>query len=47
MKVHIQRKNGGIRQQPIGSVSLSASPEFIPFICAKYPLLAKEIKKIV
>ena len=30
MKVHIQRKHGGIGQQPIGSVSLSASPEFIP-----------------
>ena len=29
MKVHIQRKHGGIRQ-PIGSVSLSTSPEFIP-----------------
>ena len=30
MKVHIQRKHGGIGQQPIGSVSLSARPEFIP-----------------
>jgi hypothetical protein len=30
MKVHIQRKHGGIRQQPIGSVSLSTSQEFIP-----------------
>jgi hypothetical protein len=30
MKVHIQRKHGGIGQQPIGSVSLSTSPEFIP-----------------
>jgi hypothetical protein len=30
LKVHIQRKHGGIGQQPIGSVSLSASPEFIP-----------------
>ena len=30
MKVHIQRKHGVIGQQPIGSVSLSTSPEFIP-----------------
>src|SRR6476469_5983377 len=30
MKVHIHRKHGGIGQQPIASVSLSASPEFIP-----------------
>ena len=30
MKVHIQRKHGGIGQQPIGSVSLSTNPEFIP-----------------
>jgi hypothetical protein len=30
MKVHIQRKHGGIGQQPIGSVSHSTSPEFIP-----------------
>jgi len=30
MKVHIQRKHGGIGQQPTGSVSLSTSPEFIP-----------------
>jgi hypothetical protein len=30
MKVHIQRKHGGIEQQPIESVSLSTSPEFIP-----------------
>ena len=30
MKVHIQRKHGGIRQQPTGSVSLSTSPEFTP-----------------
>src|SRR6478736_4471178 len=30
MEVHIQRKHGGIGQQPNGSVSLSASPEFIP-----------------
>ena len=29
MKVHIQRKHGGLRQ-PIASVSLSTSPEFIP-----------------
>ena len=29
MKVHIQRKHGGIGQ-PIGSLSLSTSPEFIP-----------------
>ena len=30
MKVHIQRKHGGIGQRPIGSVSLSTSAEFIP-----------------
>jgi len=30
MKVHIQRKHGGIRQQPIGSVSHFTSAEFIP-----------------
>ena len=30
MKVHIQRKHGGIRQQPIGSVSHFTSREFIP-----------------
>src|SRR6476659_10186204 len=30
MKVHIQRKHGGIRQQPIGSVSHSTRAEFIP-----------------
>ena len=30
MKVHIQRKHEGIGQQPIGSVSRSTSPEFIP-----------------
>jgi hypothetical protein len=30
MKVHIQRKHGRIGQQPIGSVSLSTSPEFTP-----------------
>jgi hypothetical protein len=30
MKVHIQRKHGVIGQQPIGSVSLSTSTEFIP-----------------
>jgi hypothetical protein len=30
MKVHIQRKHGGVGQQPIDSVSLSTSPEFIP-----------------
>jgi hypothetical protein len=30
LKVHIQRRHGGIGQQPIGSVSLSTSPEFIP-----------------
>jgi hypothetical protein len=30
MKVHIQRKHGSIGQQPIGSVSLSTSAEFIP-----------------
>ena len=29
MKVHIQRKHGGLRQ-PIASVSHSTSPEFIP-----------------
>src|SRR5207248_10633003 len=29
MKVHIQRKHGAIGQQPIGSVSLSTSAEFI------------------
>jgi len=29
MKVHIQRKHGGLRQ-PIASVPLSTSPEFIP-----------------
>jgi len=29
MKVHIQRKHWGIGQQPIGSVSLSTSAEFI------------------
>jgi hypothetical protein len=32
MKIHIQRKHGGIGQQPIGSVSLSTSPEFIPMM---------------
>ena len=32
MKVHIQRKHGGIGQQPIGSVSLSTSPEFTPMM---------------
>src|ERR1043166_3295499 len=30
MKVHIQRKHGSVGQQPIDSVSLSTSPEFIP-----------------
>jgi hypothetical protein len=30
MKVHIQRKHGGIGQQPMGSVSLSTGAEFIP-----------------
>jgi hypothetical protein len=30
MKVHIQRKHGGIGQQPIGSVSHSTRAEFIP-----------------
>jgi len=30
MKVHIHRKHGAIGQQPIGSVSQSTSPEFIP-----------------
>src|SRR3954451_19506249 len=30
MKVHIQRKHEGIGQQPIASVSLSSSAEFIP-----------------
>ena len=30
MKVHIQRRHGGIGQQPIGSLSLSTSAEFIP-----------------
>jgi hypothetical protein len=32
MKVHIQRKHGGVGQQPIGSVSLSTTPEFIPMM---------------
>jgi hypothetical protein len=30
MKVHIQRKHGAIGQQPIGSVSLSTSPQLNP-----------------
>jgi hypothetical protein len=30
LKVHIQRRHGGIGQQPIGSVSQCTSPEFIP-----------------
>jgi hypothetical protein len=36
MKVHIQRKHGGVGQQPIESVSHSIRAEFIPMMSNLY-----------